>query len=87
MIHLHTEFHLLRCTGSLVIAILLKAKFRFHMASVTLHSTLHHLHKNLIFSRIFYHTKFKEPTLNYTSVAPTAQVLMAAMLVLLMVGN
>jgi hypothetical protein len=41
--------------------------------------------KVVYLSKIYYHTKFQDPTLSGASIAPTSQVHMAAKLVLLMV--
>jgi hypothetical protein len=39
------------------------------------------------FSKLFYHTVFYGDTVSHTSVAPTSQVCMSGMLLLLIVGN
>jgi hypothetical protein len=72
---------------SLVITIKSKAVHKFHAFAMFLFCEIIISMKVIQVSNMYYHTKFQVAALSDTIVTPTAQVCMATMLVLLMVGN
>jgi len=86
MFYLSTRFQMPSYYYSLVIDIKWKAKYSSTPVAVS-HSKKKSLTKVVYFSKIYYCTIFEDPTLNGTSVAPTSEIHMAVMLVLLLQGT
>jgi len=73
---------MLICSGFLVVNIKWEAEYRICIVAMFL---IAYKEINLKKSKIYYHSKFQEHTLN--SVAPISQVCMTPMLIILMTGN
>jgi len=77
--YLLTKHHIPNSSGSLVITVNMKAKWKFpHYCHNALHSTKNYFKK----SNIYYHISFHNLILCGTNVAPTSQVSAATMLTL-----
>jgi hypothetical protein len=88
----HTRFQMPRSIGSSVIAIKLKAKYKFHAAAMLSFHILQKkkdLSKSCIFFEdlLSYSLSFQDPILSGDSVASTSQVRASAMLLLSIVIN
>jgi hypothetical protein len=75
MICLRTKCNLPNFSGSSVIAIQPKDKYRFHhAATLLLYSTKRILTKAAYVSKDFQHTSYQDPVLSGARVAPTSRV-------------
>jgi hypothetical protein len=83
VIYEHIKSHMPSSSGSLVIAIKPKAKCGYSAAAILVFlQIIDCLNKRCIFSRIYYHTKFKDHA-SGTNVYPTSEISKFEMLVLL----
>jgi hypothetical protein len=85
---LHPEFQIPSPNGPIVIIFKLIDKFRFHAEAILFFYSLQKNHIKTTYSlKIFFHISFQDSILSGASVAPTAQILASALLLLPSVRN
>jgi hypothetical protein len=87
-IYRHTKFRTSSCSFPLITAVRLKAKWKFLCGHHILYYTKKkYRNKSFIFGKVYCHILFQDSILSETGIAPTSQIHVSALLLLLIVGS